>query len=212
MNKKLLTTLFLVVSLFSSNAYADSVQTNTVSSSATVKANIATMRTQLNSIQRKLNSITTTHRANIDNLIVNLLPAEQVNVYKQEMQVLSGESTLKSVINFDVTDYATNKLNKYLNTTNAKTKLTNLTTSQKAAIKKDLNNLETVKTSYTQVFEQTKELLKNAKNDPVATIILRDDIANLITSQKRVLNETKNIAKLTSNLNKTALKAGVTLK
>ena len=210
MNKKLLTTLFLVVSLFSSNAYADTVQTNTVP--ASTKSSVATIKTQLNSIQSKLNSITTTHRANVDNLIVNLLPAEQVNVYKQEMQALSGESTLKAIINFDVTDYATNKLNKYLNTTNAKTKLTNLTTSQKAAIKKDLNNLETVKTSYTQVFEQTKELLKNAKNDPVATIILRDDIANLITSQKRVLNETKNITKLTSNINKTALKAGVTLK
>ena len=67
MNKKLLTTLFIIGALFTSNTYADTVTTTNTSSSATTKENIATMRTQLNAIQSKLNSISTMHRTNIDN-------------------------------------------------------------------------------------------------------------------------------------------------
>ena len=210
MNKKLLTILFLIGSLFLNNAYANTV-TTTTTTNTTLQNNVTNMRTQINSIQSKLNTISEIHRTNVDNLLVNLLPIEQVNAYKQELQSLNGESTLQSLVNFDICDYATNKLNKYLNTAEAKTKLANLTTSQKTAIKKDLNNLKTVQTSYAQVVDQTKELLKNAKSDPMATILLKDDISNLISSQKRIFSQTKNITKLTSNLNKTTINAGLSL-
>ncbi|MBQ3311317.1 hypothetical protein IJG72_04495 [bacterium] len=211
--KKSLIFLFVTMLMTFSGAYAkDSVSNTVTTTSAEAQKNLADLRTQISSIQSKLNSISGSHRATLDNLIVNLLPESQVASYKNDIKDLSGESTLKSVVNFDVIDYSTNKLNKYLKTADAKTKLENLTTSQKTAIKRDLNNLSSVKTSYGQVFTQAKELANKIKNDPIAILILRDDLSNLLSSQKEVLNQSKNILKLSSNINKASVNAGVSLK
>lgn len=220
MKKQLLTMLCVVTIMTSGVAFADTHSasagdvTVTVNSqsAATVKANAAAMKVQINAIQSKLNSISTIQRNAIENLAANLLPTEQVKALKTSANNLKTIPAQKSAINITISEDGTISLNNFAKTPNMKNKLQNLTTSQKTAIKRDLQNLSTARASYAQVLVQSKQLLVAAQNDPVAALTLKADIANLIKTQKTIMKQNRDISKLTSNINKAATKAGVTLK
>ncbi len=173
--------------------------------------NKAAMKSQIDAINSKVNSISSTYQSSVNNLANNLLPAEQLKKLNEEKAKIKSNAKSGVNVNIEIAEDGTVKLNKYLKSSDSTNTLKKLTTAQKAAIKKDLNNLKNVNSSYAQVVEQSKKLASQIKADPVAALELKSDLTAMVKNQTKAAKQAKNISKLTSNLVSKAAKAGLSL-
>ena len=190
------------------------VTTPNTTSSKTVQtsANTAAMKAQIDAITSKVNSLSTNYQNSINSLANNLLPTAQIDKLKEEKEKLQKASKSTVDVNIEIAEDGTIALNKFLKTSSAKETFKNLSVAQKTAIKKDLNNLASVNSSYSQIIEQSKILAKQIKADPVAAMNLKADIINLTKVQINAAKQVKNITKLSANIVTSASKAGVSIK
>lgn len=190
------------------------VTTPNTTSSKTVQtsANTAAMKAQIDAVTSKVNSLSTNYQNSINSLANNLLPTAQIDKLKEEKEKLQKASKSTVDVNIEIAEDGTIALNKFLKTSSAKETFKNLSVAQKTAIKKDLNNLASVSSSYSQIIEQSKTLAKQIKADPVAAMNLKADIINLTKVQINAAKQVKNITKLSANIVTSASKAGVSIK
>ena len=229
MKKQLISALCISAVLLSGSANAASftknlkgvninVKTPTLSTTQNAKVqakkatlNKAAMKAQIDAINSKVNSISSTYQSSVNNLANNLLPAEQLKKLNEEKAKLKSSSKDKINVNIEIAEDGSVKLNKYLKSSVSTDTFKNLTTAQKSAIKKDLNNLKNVSSSYTQVAEQSKKLAAQIKADPITALELKSDLTAMVKNQAKAAKQAKNISKLTSNLVSSASKAGLSL-
>ena len=170
--------------------------------------NKTVMKSQIASITTKINNTTSLYKSSVDNIIINLFPSEQLKNYNQEKQKIKNNSGIVSVLNSDIAEYGTLRLNRFLKSYEAKDSFQNLTIAQKYAIKKNLLNLKYVSGSYTQIIEQAKILTKQIKADKAAALELKADIVDLMKMQLVITKQEKSVNKLIDNLIKSSSDAG----
>lgn len=195
------------------------ITTPSLSNSKSVKArearisvNKAAMKAQIDSINSKINSISGTYQSSVNNLANNLLPTEQLKKLNEEKAKIKSNTKSGANINIEIAEDGSVRLNKYLKSSGSTDTFKNLTLAQKTAVKKDLNSLRNVSSSYSQVVEQSKTLISQIKADPAAALELKSDLTGLVKNQTAAAKQVKSISKLTSNLVSSAAKAGLTLK
>lgn len=226
MNKKIISTLCVSALLAAGSVQASTftksfkgldinIKTPTVTQPAktTTKTSVnkAAMKANIAAINSKVNSVSATYQSSVNNLANNLLPKEQLKKYNEEKAKLKNASKANATLNIEIAEDGTVSLNKYVKSSASKDTFKNLTVAQKSAIKKDLKNLQSVSSSFSQIADQSKTLAKQIKADPVAALELKNDLTAMVKNEVKVTKQVKNIAKLTKNVTTSAAKAGVSL-
>ncbi len=193
---------------FNFNIKTPTTESKTASKTA---VNKAAMKAQISSIKSKINSTSSSYQSSVDNLANNLLPTEQLKKLNEEKAKIKDSTKQNVDVNIEIAEDGTIKLNKFLKSSASKDSFKNLTLAQKTAIKRDINNLRNINSSYIQIAEQSKTLLKQIKSDPIAALELKADLTDLVKTQVNATKQAKSTTKLLNNLATAAAKAGVTL-
>ncbi|MBR1680779.1 hypothetical protein IJ707_03200 [bacterium] len=223
MKKQIITSLCISALLISNTVFAAEISktikgfgfnittpsTSTAQQAAKSTVNKAAMKAQIAAINSKVNSVSSTYQSTLNNLANNLLPAEQLKKYNEEKAKIQSSTGTKANINIEIAEDGSVVLNKYLKSSNSKETFKSLTTAQKAAVKKDLNSLKNISSSYSQIAEQSKTLAKQVKSDPVTALELKSDLKDMVKTQVKVAKQIKSITKLSTNITTSAAKAGV---
>ena len=164
----------------------------------TLSANQTAMKNQINSIVNTATSASKTYESAVNGLSTALLPAnkqKELAAQKAKIQQVSKDAL---TVNIDVAENGAITLTNYLNTSEAKKNLKNMSSSQKSAVRTNLNKLATVDSTYTKLISQSKTLAEQVANDPTAAILMSSEFKKLKTVRTETVKQTKNIAKLTS--------------
>lgn len=164
----------------------------------TLSANQTAMKNQINSIVNTATSASKTYESAVNGLSTTLLPAnkqKELAAQKAKIQQVSKDAL---TVNIDVAENGAITLTNYLNTSEAKKNLKNMSSSQKSAVRTNLNKLATVDSTYTKLISQSKTLAEQVANDPTAAILMSSEFKKLKTVRTETVKQTKNIAKLTS--------------
>lgn len=164
----------------------------------TLSANQTAMKNQINSIVNTATSASKTYESAVNGLSTALLPAnkqKELVAQKAKIQQVSKDAL---TVNIDVAENGAITLTNYLNTSEAKKNLKNMSSSQKSAVRTNLNKLATVDSTYTKLISQSKTLAEQVANDPTAAILMSSEFKKLKTVRTETVKQTKNIAKLTS--------------
>ena len=164
----------------------------------TLSANQTAMKNQINSIVNTATSASKTYESAVNGLSTALLPAnkqKELVAQKAKIQQVSKDAL---TVNIDVAENGAITLTNYLNTSEAKKNLKNMSSSQKSAVRTNLNKLATVDSTYTRLISQSKTLAEQVANDPTAAILMSSEFKKLKTVRTETVKQTKNIAKLTS--------------
>ena len=164
----------------------------------TLSANQTAMKNQINSIVNTATSASKTYESAVNGLSTALLPAnkqKELAAQKAKIQQVSKDAL---TVNIDVAENGAITLTNYLNTSEAKKNLKNMSSSQKSAVRTNLNKLATVDSTYTKLISQSNTLAEQVANDPTAAILMSSEFKKLKTVRTETVKQTKNIAKLTS--------------
>ena len=186
---------------------------NNSNSASSVKSTLskAAMKAQIDSINSKVNNLSSTYQSSVNSLANNLLPSEQLKSLNEQKQKLQNSSKTANEISVEISNATVSALNKHLKSSASLQTFANLTTAQKTAVKKDLANLKNTSSSLTQITAQSKILVSQIKADPSSALELKSDLSGLVKTQVSVAKQVKSITKLTENLTTSASKAGISL-
>lgn len=219
MKKQIITTLCVSALLLSSTAIAattsksfggftinvntPTTQTKTTTPqqsqrAKTLSANQTAMKNQINSIVNTATSASKTYESAVNGLSTALLPANKQKELAAQKAKIKQVSKDALTVNIDVAENGAITLTNYLNTSEAKKNLKNMSSSQKSAVRTNLNKLATVDSTYTKLISQSKTLAEQVANDPTAAILMSSEFKKLKTVRTETVKQTKNIAKLTS--------------
>ena len=161
----------------------------------TLSANQTAMKNQINSIVNTATSASKTYESAVNGLSTALLPANKQKELAAQKAKIKQVSKDALTVNIDVAENGAITLTNYLNTSEAKKNLKNMSSSQKSAVRTNLNKLAT---TYTKLISQSKTLVEQVANDPTAAILMSSEFKKLKTVRTETVKQTKNIAKLTS--------------
>mgnify|MGYP000298493489 FL=1 len=164
----------------------------------TLSANQTAMKNQINSIVNTATSASKTYESAVNGLSTALLPANKQKELAAQKAKIKQVSKDALTVNIDVAENGAITLTNYLNTSEAKKNLKNMSSSQKSAVRTNLNKLATVDSTYTKLISQSKTLAEQVANDPTAAILMSSEFKKLKTVRTETVKQTKNIAKLTS--------------
>lgn len=164
----------------------------------TLSANQTAMKNQINSIVNTATSASKTYESAVNGLSTALLPANKQKELAAQKAKFKQVSKDALTVNIDVAENGAITLTNYLNTSEAKKNLKNMSSSQKSAVRTNLNKLATVDSTYTKLISQSKTLAEQVANDPTAAILMSSEFKKLKTVRTETVKQTKNIAKLTS--------------
>lgn len=164
----------------------------------TLSANQTAMKNQINSIVNTATSASKTYESAVNGLSTALLPANKQKELAAQKAKIKQVSKNALTVNIDVAENGAITLTNYLNTSEAKKNLKNMSSSQKSAVRTNLNKLATVDSTYTKLISQSKTLAEQVANDPTAAILMSSEFKKLKTVRTETVKQTKNIAKLTS--------------
>ena len=164
----------------------------------TLSANQTAMKNQINSIVNTATSASKTYESAVNGLSTALLPANKQKELAAQKAKIKQVSKDALTVNIDVAENGAITLTNYLNTSEAKKNLKNMSPSQKSAVRTNLNKLATVDSTYTKLISQSKTLAEQVANDPTAAILMSSEFKKLKTVRTETVKQTKNIAKLTS--------------
>lgn len=164
----------------------------------TLSANQTAMKIQINSIVNTATSASKTYESAVNGLSTALLPANKQKELAAQKAKIKQVSKDALTVNIDVAENGAITLTNYLNTSEAKKNLKNMSSSQKSAVRTNLNKLATVDSTYTKLISQSKTLAEQVANDPTAAILMSSEFKKLKTVRTETVKQTKNIAKLTS--------------
>ena len=164
----------------------------------TLSANQTAMKNQINSIVNTATSASKTYESAVNGLSTALLPANKQKELAAQKAKIKQVSKDALTVNIDVAEIGAITLTNYLNTSEAKKNLKNMSSSQKSAVRTNLNKLATVDSTYTKLISQSKTLAEQVANDPTAAILMSSEFKKLKTVRTETVKQTKNIAKLTS--------------
>lgn len=164
----------------------------------TLSANQTAMKNQINSIVNTATSASKTYESAVNGLSTALLPANKQKELAAKKAKIKQVSKDALTVNIDVAENGAITLTNYLNTSEAKKNLKNMSSSQKSAVRTNLNKLATVDSTYTKLISQSKTLVEQVANDPTAAILMSSEFKKLKTVRTETVKQTKNIAKLTS--------------
>lgn len=164
----------------------------------TLSANQTAMKNQINSIVNTATSASKTYESAVNGLSTALLPANKQKELVAQKAKIKQVSKDALTVNIDVAENGAITLTNYLNTSEAKKNLKNMSSSQKSAVRTNLNKLATVDSTYTKLISQSKTLAEQVANDPTAAILMSSEFKKLKTVRTETVKQTKNIAKLTS--------------
>lgn len=164
----------------------------------TLSANQTAMKNQINSIVNTATSASKTYESAVNGLSIALLPANKQKELAAQKAKIKQVSKDALTVNIDVAENGAITLTNYLNTSEAKKNLKNMSSSQKSAVRTNLNKLATVDSTYTKLISQSKTLAEQVANDPTAAILMSSEFKKLKTVRTETVKQTKNIAKLTS--------------
>ena len=164
----------------------------------TLSANQTAMKNQINSIVNTATSASKTYESAVNGLSTALLPANKQKELAAQKAKIKQVSKDALTVNIDVAENGALTLTNYLNTSEAKKNLKNMSSSQKSAVRTNLNKLATVDSTYTKLISQSKTLAEQVANDPTAAILMSSEFKKLKTVRTETVKQTKNIAKLTS--------------
>ncbi len=164
----------------------------------TLSANQTAMKNQINSIVNTATSASKTYESAVNGLSTALLPANKQKELAAQKAKIKQVSKDALTVNIDVAENGAITLTNYLNTSEAKKNLKNMSSSQKSAVRTNLNKLATVDSTYTKLISQSKTLVEQVANDPTAAILMSSEFKKLKTVRTETVKQTKNIAKLTS--------------
>ena len=164
----------------------------------TLSANQTAMKNQINSIVNTATSASKTYESAVNGLSTALLPANKQKELAAQKAKIKQVSKDALTVNIDVAENGAITLTNYLNTSEAKKNLKNMSSSQKSAVRTNLNKLATVDSTYTKLISQSKTLAEQVANDPTASILMSSEFKKLKTVRTETVKQTKNIAKLTS--------------
>ena len=164
----------------------------------TLSANQTAMKNQINSIVNTATSASKTYESAVNGLSTALLPANKQKELAAQKAKIKQVSKDALTVNIDVAENGAITLTNYLNTSEAKKNLKNMSSSQKSAVRTNLNKLATVDSTYTKLISQSKTLAEQVANDPTAAILMSSEFKKLKTVRIETVKQTKNIAKLTS--------------
>lgn len=191
---------------FTINVNAPTTQTKTSTQQSqrakTLSANQTAMKNQINSIVNTATSASKTYESAVNGLSTALLPANKQKELANEKAKIQKATKDALTVNIDIAENGAITLTNYLNTPEAKKNLKNMSSSQKSAVRTNLNKLSTVDTTYTKLISQSKTLTDQVANDPTAAILMASEFKKLKTVRTETVKQTKNIAKLTSAIAK----------
>lgn len=164
----------------------------------TLSVNQTAMKNQINSIVNTATSASKTYESAVNGLSTALLPANKQKELAAQKAKIKQVSKDALTVNIDVAENGAITLTNYLNTSEAKKNLKNMSSSQKSAVRTNLNKLATVDSTYTKLISQSKTLAEQVANDPTAAILMSSEFKKLKTVRTETVKQTKNIAKLTS--------------
>ena len=164
----------------------------------TLSANQTAMKNQINSIVNTATSASKTYESAVKGLSTALVPSNKQKELAAQKAKIKQVSKDALTVNIDVAENGAITLTNYLNTSEAKKNLKNMSSSQKSAVRTNLNKLATVDSTYTKLISQSKTLAEQVANDPTAAILMSSEFKKLKTVRTETVKQTKNIAKLTS--------------
>ena len=221
MKKQIITTLFVSTLLVTSAAFAATttksyggftfnVNTPTITTKTsqqtqranTLSANQLAMKKQINTIVNTATTASKNYESAVNGLSTAMLPADKQKELANQKAKIQKATKDAMTVNIDVAENGAITLTNYLNTTEAKKNLKNMTSTQKSAVKTNLNKLSSVDTTYTNLLSQTKTLTEQVANDPTAAILMASEFKKLKTVRTETVKQIKTIAKLTSAITK----------
>ena len=216
MKKQLLSAVCLSILLLSSSAFAASPLSNvkvnvnmpkSSSSSTSSKSTLNTtkLKNQIAALDNNLKNISTTHQNAINNITNILLPKDQINELKADAAKLKQSAKDPVEINIDIAEDGTAALNTALKK-DGEDMVKKLNANQKAALKKNIATLKSVKSSYTGIATQATDLASTIKAQPVEALAMAPELISLGKTAKEAAKQTKDITKLTIALTKAGIK------
>lgn len=221
MKKQIITTLFVSTLLVTSAAFAATttksyggftfnVNTPTITTKTsqqtqranTLSANQLAMKKQINTIVNTATTASKNYESAVNGLSTAMLPADKQKELANQKAKIQKATKDAMTVNIDVAENGAITLTNYLNTTEAKKNLKNMTSTQKSAVKTNLNKLSSVDTTYTNLLSQSKTLTEQVANDPTAAILMASEFKKLKTVRTETVKQIKTIAKLTSAITK----------
>lgn len=226
MKKTLFATALVLGILASSSAFAVTASlgnlkvnvntpklTTTKTTKTTTKSTIDTtkMKAQINALNTKINSVSSTYQKSVNDMVTNLLPADELAKYKEKVAKLKSSAKSGAELNIDIAEDGTIALNNSLKS-NADEIIKNLTSAKKAAVNKDLSALSSVKSSYLDIANKSKDLAAAIKKEPAAALALHSELFALTKNAAESAKQANNITKLTANVTSALAKAGIKAK
>ena len=223
MKKTLLATALVLGVMATGSAFAGSfslggIQVNTPTttttstaktSTAATSANVTQMKNQIAALNNKLTSVSSTYETAVNDLVNNLVTADELAAYKAKVAKLKNSES-GSKLNIDIAEDGSVAINDAIKSGDL-ANLKNLSAAKKAAIKKDLSLLKTTANNYASIGTDATNLMSSIQKDPKAALALHSDLVTLAKNAKEAAKQAKNITKLTATVTNAFAKSGIKL-